>query len=82
MLSVRILPAGTIPFPGNFPPKIPPSPMPARLSASLAYYTIFSLAPIPIIAIAFIGLVFGCENAHDRIIVILGIFCSFRRRKI
>jgi membrane protein len=38
-----------------------------RLSAALAYYTIFSLAPILVIVIAMIGLVFGKEAAQGQI---------------
>jgi membrane protein len=40
----------------------------SRLSAAMAYYTIFSLAPLLIIAIAIIGLVFGREAAEGRIV--------------
>lgn len=39
----------------------------SRLSASLAYYAIFSLAPLLVIAIAIVGLVFGEEAARDQI---------------
>lgn len=38
-----------------------------RLSAALAYYTIFSVAPILIIAIAIAGLVFGKQAAQGQI---------------
>jgi membrane protein len=38
-----------------------------RLAASLAYYTIFSLAPLVLIAIAIAGLVFGREAAQGQI---------------
>jgi len=38
-----------------------------RLGAALAYYTMFSLAPLLIIAIAIAGLVFGEEAARGRI---------------
>ena len=38
-----------------------------RMSAALAYYTIFSLAPLLIIAIAIAGLAFGIEAAQGEI---------------
>ncbi len=38
-----------------------------RLGAALAYYTVFSLAPLLIIAIAIAGLVFGDEAARGRV---------------
>ena len=38
-----------------------------RMSAALAYYTIFSLAPLLIIAVAVAGLVFGIEAAQGEI---------------
>lgn len=38
-----------------------------RLSAALSYYAIFSLAPLLVITIAIIGLVFGQEAAEGRI---------------
>jgi membrane protein len=37
------------------------------LGAALAYYTVFSLAPLLIIAIAIAGLVFGREAAQGQI---------------
>jgi membrane protein len=37
------------------------------MSAALAYYTIFSLAPLLLIAIAIAGLVFGAQAAHGQI---------------
>lgn len=37
------------------------------LGAALAYYTVFSLAPLLIIAIAIAGLVFGQEAARGQI---------------
>jgi len=40
----------------------------SRLAAALAYYTVFSLAPILIIAIAIAGLVFGQEAAQGEIV--------------
>lgn len=39
----------------------------ARLAASLAYYTVFSIAPLLIIVIAVAGLVFGREAAQGQI---------------
>ena len=40
----------------------------SRLAAALAYYTIFSLAPLLIIAIAIVGAVFGEEAARGEIV--------------
>jgi membrane protein len=40
----------------------------SRLAAALAYYTIFSLAPLLIIAIAIAGLVFGREATQGQIV--------------
>ena len=39
-----------------------------RLSAALSYYTIFSLAPLLLIAISVAGLVFGEEAARGQIV--------------
>src|SRR4051794_33385468 len=39
-----------------------------RMGASLAYYTLFSLAPILIVAIAIGGLVFGEEAVRGQIV--------------
>jgi membrane protein len=39
----------------------------SRLAAALAYYTVFSLAPLLVIVIAIAGLVFGPEAARDQI---------------
>jgi len=39
-----------------------------RLGAALAYYTVFSLAPLLIIAILVAGAIFGQTAAHDRIL--------------
>ena len=39
-----------------------------RLAAALAYYTIFSLAPLLIIVIAIAGLAFGEQTARDEVI--------------
>lgn len=43
-----------------------------RLGAALAYYTMFSLAPLLIIAIAIAGFVFGDEAARGRVTAELG----------
>ncbi|MBE9129449.1 MULTISPECIES: YihY/virulence factor BrkB family protein [unclassified Coleofasciculus] len=40
----------------------------SRLAASLAYYTVFSLAPLLIIAIAIVGAIFGEEAAKGEIV--------------
>lgn len=40
----------------------------SRLAAALAYYTVFSIAPLLIIAIAVAGLVFGEEAARGQIV--------------
>jgi uncharacterized BrkB/YihY/UPF0761 family membrane protein len=39
-----------------------------RLGAALAYYTVFSVAPLLIIAIAVAGLVFGADAAQGSIV--------------
>lgn len=39
-----------------------------RLGAALAYYTVFSLAPLLIIAVVISGAVFGQQTAQDRIV--------------
>ena len=39
-----------------------------RLAAALAYYTVFSIPPLLVIAIAIIGLFFGRSNAQDAIL--------------
>ncbi|MEP6765694.1 MAG: YihY/virulence factor BrkB family protein [Gemmatimonadaceae bacterium] len=39
-----------------------------RLGASLAYYTLFSMAPVLVIAIAIAGLVFGAEAVRGEIV--------------
>ena len=43
-----------------------------RLGAALAYYTVFSIAPLLLIAIAIAGLAFGQEAAHKEISAQLG----------
>lgn len=44
----------------------------SRLAAALAYYTIFSLAPLLIIAIALAGLFFGSQAARGEIVSQIG----------
>jgi membrane protein len=44
----------------------------ARLAAALSYYTVFSLAPILVIAIAVAGIFFGASEAQDQIINQIG----------
>src|SRR5688572_15103179 len=44
----------------------------SRHAAALSYYTIFSLAPLLIIAIAVAGAVFGAEAARGRIVEEIG----------
>jgi hypothetical protein len=39
----------------------------ARLGAALAYYSVFSLGPLILIAIAIAGLVFGAEAVQGQI---------------
>ena len=39
-----------------------------QLGAALAYFTVFSLAPLILILLAFFGLFFGSEHARDKII--------------
>lgn len=39
-----------------------------RLAAAIAYYTIFSIAPLLIIVIAVLGLVFGSEEARSQLL--------------
>src|ERR1700738_2176494 len=39
-----------------------------QLGAALAYFTVFSLAPLVLILLAFFGLFFGSEHARDKII--------------
>src|SRR5947207_5846374 len=41
---------------------------PFQLASSLSYYTLFSLAPLLIIAISIAGLVFGREAAQNQIV--------------
>jgi membrane protein len=44
----------------------------ASMGAALAYYTMFSLAPVLLVAIAVAGLVFGQEAARGEIVSQLG----------
>lgn len=44
----------------------------ASLSAALAYYTVFSLAPIMVIVVAMVGLIFGADAARGRIVEQIG----------
>jgi membrane protein len=44
---------------------------PFQLSAALAYYTLFSMAPLLLIAIAVAGLVFGREASQNQIIGVI-----------
>jgi uncharacterized BrkB/YihY/UPF0761 family membrane protein len=50
-----------------------------RAGAALAYYTIFSLAPLLVIVIAVAALVFGQEAAQGKIVTeiqeVVGYFC-------
>jgi membrane protein len=41
----------------------------ARLAAALAYYTIFSIAPLLVIVFAVAGLFFGREAAQGRLLI-------------
>ncbi|HSX79695.1 MAG TPA: YihY/virulence factor BrkB family protein, partial [Candidatus Saccharimonadia bacterium] len=43
-----------------------------RLGAALAYYTLFSLAPLLVIVIAVAALVFGQEAAQGKIVPEIG----------
>jgi len=45
---------------------------PFLLASSLSYYTLFSLAPLFIIAIAVAGFVFGREAAQNQIVETIG----------
>ena len=49
------------------------------MGAALAYYTIFSLAPLLLLAIAVAGLVFGEEAARGQVVSQLG--RSHRQRR-
>ena len=44
----------------------------ARLSAALAYYVLFSVAPLLIVAVGIAGLVFGEEAARGEIVGQIG----------
>ena len=43
-----------------------------RLGAALAYYTLFSLAPLLVVVIAIVGMVFGEEAARGQIVGAMG----------
>jgi membrane protein len=43
-----------------------------RLAAALAYYTVFSLAPLLVIVIAVVGLVYGSDEARSQLVGQLG----------
>ena len=45
---------------------------PFRLAAALAYYTLFSMAPLLLIAVAVAGVVFGREASQNQIISAIG----------
>jgi membrane protein len=45
---------------------------PFLLASSLSYYTLFSLTPLLVIAIAVAGLVFGREAAQNQIVETIG----------
>jgi len=45
---------------------------PFQLAAALAYYTLFSLAPLLLIAITIAGLVFGREATEQQILTTFG----------
>jgi membrane protein len=45
---------------------------PFQLAAALAYYTLFSMAPLLMIAIAIAGLVFGREASQNQVVGIIG----------
>src|SRR4051812_2942981 len=47
-----------------------------RLAASLAYYTIFAIAPLLIIGTAIAGLVLGRETVQEQIIRQLGVYIN------
>jgi membrane protein len=49
----------------------------AHLSAALAYYTFFSLAPIVIIATAIAGLVYGREAARGELVNQIGLYIGY-----
>src|SRR5262245_24610547 len=41
----------------------------SQMGAALAYYTLFSLAPLLVLAIALIGIIWGEERAKEKLIV-------------
>jgi membrane protein len=54
---------------------------PFLLASSLSYYTLFSLAPLLIIAIAVAGFVFGHEAAQNQIVETIGGMIGFESAK-
>jgi membrane protein len=54
---------------------------PFLLASSLSYYTLFSLAPLLIIAIAVAGFVFGREAAQNQIVETIGGMIGFESAK-
>jgi membrane protein len=54
---------------------------PFLLASSLSYYTLFSLAPLLIIAIAVAGFVFGHEAAQNQIVETIGGMIGFESGK-
>ena len=48
---------------------------PFELAAALAYYTLFSLAPMLVIAVSVAGFFFGREAAQNQIVETLSGFC-------
>ena len=51
---------------------------PLQLAAALAYYTLFSMAPLLLIAIAVAGLVFGRDASQLQIIGVIEDFIGVR----
>jgi membrane protein len=53
----------------------------ARLGAALAYYSIFSLGPLIVIAIAVAGLVFGAEAVQTQVVgALMGCWATAGRK--
>jgi len=53
---------------------------PFLLASSLSYYTLFSLTPLLVIAIAVAGLVFGQDAAQNQIVETIGGMIGSRER--
>jgi membrane protein len=53
---------------------------PFLLASSLSYYTLFSLTPLLVIAIAVAGFVFGREAAQNQIVETIGGLDRYRDR--